>query len=155
MNTLAARLGSLDCSTFLRRARAPRPGAAPTPTHAPKTPEKSGKIQPLRLQGPWRPERLAPYLCSRGGWKDRCHISTASKTIPLRLNPPMTTSFHVQIAVPFRYEVSFTSDVFNIDNTDLAQALGRREPHKRHRAFFVIDAGVARAWPDLPDRIQR
>ncbi|HEU5075306.1 MAG TPA: 3-dehydroquinate synthase, partial [Polyangiaceae bacterium] len=44
---------------------------------------------------------------------------------------------------------------FNPDNPDLARALGRREPEKRHRACFVIDAGVARAWPQLPEQIQR
>lgn len=67
----------------------------------------------------------------------------------------MTTSFNVQIAVPFQYEVTFTSDVFNLENSDLVRALGRREPDKRHRAFFVIDAGVAQAWPDLSDQIRR
>src|SRR5262245_17475260 len=71
-----------------------------------------------------------------------------------QLEHPMTTSFNVQIAVPFQYEVTFTTDVFNLENPALARALGRREPHKRHRALFVIDAGVARAWPRLAEQIQ-
>jgi len=67
----------------------------------------------------------------------------------------MTTSFNVQIAVPFQYEVTFTSDVFNLENAALVRALGRREPEKRHRACFVIDAGVAQAWPELSEQIRR
>lgn len=67
----------------------------------------------------------------------------------------MSTSFNVQLAVPFHYEVTFTSDVFDAENPVLARALARREPGKRHRAFFVIDAGVGRAWPQLPDQIER
>lgn len=66
----------------------------------------------------------------------------------------MSTSFNVQIAVPVEYEVTFTSDVFHPENPVLARALARREANKRHRAFFVIDEGVAHAWPKLSEQIE-
>jgi 3-dehydroquinate synthase len=58
-------------------------------------------------------------------------------------------SLSARFAVPFEYEVRFTRNVFAPDNLALLEALSRREPDKRHRCFFVLDAGVARAWPEL------
>lgn len=66
----------------------------------------------------------------------------------------MPSSFNVEIQVPFRYEVAFTSGAFDLDHALFAEAISRREPGKRQRLFFVIDSGVAQAWPDLEDRIR-
>jgi 3-dehydroquinate synthase len=59
-----------------------------------------------------------------------------------------------RLSVPFEYAVCFTRNVFAADNPLLAQVVARREPARRHRAFVVIDDGVARAWPDLTRDIQ-
>ena len=66
----------------------------------------------------------------------------------------MDQHFTVQIAVPYRYEVCFTSRVFDTGNRELVRALCQREPDKRHRVLFVLDDGVARAWPTLVESIR-
>ncbi len=60
----------------------------------------------------------------------------------------------LQIAVPFRYDVSFTAGVFELANPTLVQTLTSGEPDKRHRMLFVIDEGVHKAWPDLKRSIR-
>ena len=65
----------------------------------------------------------------------------------------MDQRFTVQIAVPYRYEVCFTSNVLDTGNLTLVRAFSEREPQKRHRVLFVLDEGVARAWPKLIERI--
>jgi 3-dehydroquinate synthase len=66
----------------------------------------------------------------------------------------MDQRFTVQIAVPYRYEVCFTSRVFDTGNRTLVRAFSGREPDKRHRILFVLDEGVARAWPTLVESIR-
>jgi 3-dehydroquinate synthase len=58
-----------------------------------------------------------------------------------------------RFTVSFEYPVVFARDVFAPANPVLAETLARREPGKAHKVFAVLDAGVARAWPDLPARI--
>lgn len=65
-------------------------------------------------------------------------------------------SMHLQhIALQFDYPVYFTDDVFAVDNSDLVDAIARREPHRRHRLLLVLDGGVARAWPSLVADVTR
>jgi 3-dehydroquinate synthase len=58
-----------------------------------------------------------------------------------------------QLSVEFAYPVYFTADAFAPGNSIVADALAAREPARRHRAVVVVDANVARAWPDLDARI--
>ena len=53
-----------------------------------------------------------------------------------------------RITVPFEYPVVFTRGLFDPGNPALLQALVEREPGRRHRAFVVLDAGFAAAWPE-------
>lgn len=63
---------------------------------------------------------------------------------------------HLQkLSVSYEYPVFFTTDVFALDNTDLLSAISRREPHRRHRLFVLVDQAVSMAWPSLIDDIQR
>ncbi len=62
--------------------------------------------------------------------------------------------FLQRVAVRFEYPVYFTRRILAPDNTVLVDALSRLE-QRRHRAYFVIDAGVARAWPDLAKDLER
>ena len=59
-----------------------------------------------------------------------------------------------RIRVPFEYPVLFTRDALSEESSLLADVLGRRET-KCHRALFAVDDGVARAWPDIEQRIER
>lgn len=58
-----------------------------------------------------------------------------------------------QVRVELDYPVYFTRDVFAAENPVLVSALARREPSRRHRCLFVVDSGVAEAWPSLDARI--
>ncbi len=58
-----------------------------------------------------------------------------------------------QIRVPFDYPVVFTRGVLGESNRALADALGRREPDRRHRALFVVDEGLRDATPGLLESI--
>ncbi|HLV21334.1 MAG TPA: 3-dehydroquinate synthase [Polyangiaceae bacterium] len=60
-----------------------------------------------------------------------------------------------RIVVRLDYPVVFTEDVLAPEQSVLSEVIGRLEPHKRQRCFFVIDDGVARAWPHLTERIRR
>jgi 3-dehydroquinate synthase len=60
-----------------------------------------------------------------------------------------------KITVPYEYPVYFTREVFAPDNPDLAEAVARREPSRRHRLFAVVERAVAEAWPGLADGIRR
>ena len=62
---------------------------------------------------------------------------------------PGTHVYAQRVSVPFEYAVCFTRHVFLPQNPALVQALSRREPSRRHRLFALVDAGVARAWPEL------
>ena len=55
----------------------------------------------------------------------------------------------VSFAVPFRYAVHFTEQVFDPGNRVLVDAVRRLEPGRRHRLMVVLDDGVERAHPGL------
>lgn len=55
----------------------------------------------------------------------------------------------VSFAVPFRYSVHFTEQVFEPQNRVLVDAVRRLEPSRRHRLLMVVDDGVERAHPGL------
>jgi 3-dehydroquinate synthase len=54
-----------------------------------------------------------------------------------------------RITVPFEYPVRFERGMFATDRAGLVEVLRHRETGRRHRAFVVIDRGVADAWPRL------
>jgi 3-dehydroquinate synthase len=54
-----------------------------------------------------------------------------------------------RVSVPFEYAVCFTRRVFERDNPTFAEVISSREPNRRHRLLFVLDEGLARAWPQL------
>ena len=60
-----------------------------------------------------------------------------------------------KITVPYEYPVYFTVDVFEPGNPDLVDALSRKEPTRRHRAFVVVERAVADAWPGLAATVAR
>lgn len=65
-----------------------------------------------------------------------------------------TTSVHLQkIHIPAEYPVYFTTDAFDPANACLAHAIRRVEPRRRHRLLPVIDSGVLKSWPDLPQKL--
>lgn len=49
-------------------------------------------------------------------------------------------------SVPFRYQVCFLEGIFNVNNPMLADFL---DNGKKAKAFFVVDSGVADAFPNL------
>lgn len=65
-----------------------------------------------------------------------------------------TTAVHQRFAVEYRYTVHFTRDVFSPANATLLCALLSQEPERTHRVFFVVEAQVARLWPDLIRNIE-
>ncbi len=57
---------------------------------------------------------------------------------------------HVQkLTVTYDYPVYFTTDVFAPHNTDLLQAITRKEPNRRHRLFVIVERAVCDARPQL------
>lgn len=60
-----------------------------------------------------------------------------------------------RFTVAFDYPVHFTSDVFAETNSVLSDVIRRREPHRAHRAAFVVDAGVSECFPPLARDIGR
>jgi 3-dehydroquinate synthase len=67
---------------------------------------------------------------------------------------PTDRNYVQRISVPFEYPVRFTRGVFDAGNPALREVISRIEPDRRHRVFFVVDSGVADAWPDLCERVQ-
>jgi 3-dehydroquinate synthase len=64
-------------------------------------------------------------------------------------------SLYVQrFAVTLDYPVYFTHGVLHPDSPDLAAAVGRKEPSRRHRCLFVVEARVAELWPQLLNDIE-
>jgi 3-dehydroquinate synthase len=59
------------------------------------------------------------------------------------------------ITVSFDYPVYFTADVFAPANPDLAAAIARKEPARRHRLLLVVEGNVAAAWPALLREAER
>jgi 3-dehydroquinate synthase len=52
-------------------------------------------------------------------------------------------------SVPYEYPVAFVRGLFAPDNPLFADIVARREPAKRHRCYFILDDGIARALPGL------
>ncbi len=71
------------------------------------------------------------------------------------MQPCAESGEHARAAVAIEYPVVFTRDVFDEDNEALVDAIARREPARRHRALFVVDAGLLAAMPALADAIPR
>ena len=66
----------------------------------------------------------------------------------------MKSSLYTQkFAVPYEYQVWFTSQLFNTDNSVLRESLTRLEPKKRHRILIFLDEGVAHNHPNLVGQI--
>ncbi len=61
--------------------------------------------------------------------------------------------FPQQFAVPYRFDVHFTRDVFAGDNDTLAQVMQPRSGGRPARALVYIDAGTVQAHPKLVQRI--
>jgi len=67
----------------------------------------------------------------------------------------MTTPYIIrqQLTVPFDFPVIFTRRLFDPGNPSLAQALTRLGEPGPHRVLAFVDAGLASAFPSLPDQI--
>jgi len=59
-----------------------------------------------------------------------------------------------RISVPFDYPVHFARDVFAVGNPLLARVFDRLDEGRVHRVAVYIDAGLAKAQPDLSDRVK-
>lgn len=59
-----------------------------------------------------------------------------------------------RFALDYSFPVAFTQDVFATANPVFRDTLTRLEPDRRHRFFFVVDAGVAAAHPALFDQVE-
>lgn len=68
---------------------------------------------------------------------------------------PAHVPYRQRFTVSYEYPVYFTQDAFDPANAALRDALAQDEPQRRHRVAVYIDAGVAHAHPDLPQRIRR
>lgn len=70
--------------------------------------------------------------------------------VPLRAESPVPLAVYRQeFSVRYDYPVYFTEHLFQRDNPVFAEAIGRREPHKRHRFVVFVDAHVAASSPTL------
>jgi 3-dehydroquinate synthase len=62
---------------------------------------------------------------------------------------------HLQrFAVAYEYPVYFGTGIFEPGNEALVDVIGRREPGRRHRVAFVVEARVAELWPSLAGDIE-
>lgn len=59
-----------------------------------------------------------------------------------------------RFAVTLDYPVYFSDRVFSPQNPDLAEAIRRREPARRHRCLFIVEERVAELWPELRANIE-
>jgi 3-dehydroquinate synthase len=59
-----------------------------------------------------------------------------------------------RFAVTLDYPVYFTRNVFEPARPDLAEALSRKEPQRRHRCAFIVEERVAELWPSLVSDIE-
>lgn len=59
-----------------------------------------------------------------------------------------------RFSVSYDYPVAFTRQLFAVDKPLLADILARREPSRRHRVLFFVDAGLAAARPQLSCEIE-
>ncbi len=60
---------------------------------------------------------------------------------------------HQKFDVRFNYSVHFTEDLFDPGNRLLAEVIQQGEGTGSRRAVFVLDEGLCRAWPRLPEAI--
>jgi 3-dehydroquinate synthase len=56
--------------------------------------------------------------------------------------------------VPFRFPVSFTRQVWRVENPTFVDTIRSLEPDRRHRVLVVVDEHVARARPSLLQEIE-
>ncbi len=70
------------------------------------------------------------------------------------MSAPLTDTVFQSFNVPFRFPVSFTNGLFNIDNVTFRDTLQARDVHKVHRFICIVDDGVAAACPTLLDDIR-
>jgi 3-dehydroquinate synthase len=63
------------------------------------------------------------------------------------------TPVEQRITVSLDYPVYFSRDVLSPHNLDLVEAIARREPERRHRCLFVVEARVSELWPKLAGSI--
>lgn len=63
----------------------------------------------------------------------------------------MNTILQQSFSVSFQYPVCFTEDLFSLENPILVDVF---EKGKSVKTFFVIDSGVAEAFPDLISKIK-
>jgi 3-dehydroquinate synthase len=75
--------------------------------------------------------------------------ASSSHSLDGAAHPQRADCIVQRLSVPFEYPVYFTRDLFSPDNQDLVRALSRREPARRHRCMFVIEARLAELWPQL------
>ena len=61
---------------------------------------------------------------------------------------------HQRISVPFDYPVYFTRHLLSPDNPLLAGVLDRLNEDRRHRAIVYVDDGLAKAQPDVIQRVK-
>jgi 3-dehydroquinate synthase len=71
------------------------------------------------------------------------------------LPPPSGAVIDQRFAIEVAYPVVFTRGMLREDNHDLAWAIRRLEPERRHRIFAVIDDGVDASWPRLRGALER
>lgn len=71
------------------------------------------------------------------------------------LPPPSGAVIDQRFAIEISYPVVFTAGMLRPDNDDLAWAIRRLEPARRHRVFAVVDAGLAAAQPGLVGDLER
>ena len=69
-------------------------------------------------------------------------------------NRPFGDVVRQRFSVDFDYDVHFTRDVFQSDNSLLLRVLDRNEERRRHRVFVCVDSGVADAHPKLIPQIK-
>jgi 3-dehydroquinate synthase len=80
-----------------------------------------------------------------------------SREIAISIPPLQAESnartFQQRFAVSYEFSVSFTRDVFSIQNSTLFDVISANAGHAHNLLAFVVDEGVAREMPDLQRRI--
>jgi len=70
------------------------------------------------------------------------------------MNSRITHTVFQTIEVKYRFPVSFTSDLFDIDNPTFRDTLIGRDTEKKHRLVCIVDDGVAESCATLIQDIQ-
>lgn len=70
------------------------------------------------------------------------------------LPPPPGAVIDQRFAIELAYPVVFTRGICRADNGDLAWAIRRLEPARRHPILALVDDGVDAAWPSLRTDLQ-